>query len=34
MKANPGGAITGDAIIGRKNEINDLWQKIERKALC
>ncbi len=26
MKANPGGTITGEAILGRETEIEDIWE--------
>ncbi len=33
MKANPGGAITGEAIIGRKVEIADIWRRLEKRSV-
>jgi hypothetical protein len=33
MKANPGGTITGDAILGRENEIAEIWGKLEKKSV-
>ena len=32
MKANPGGTVTGDAIIGRSKEIEDIWSKLEKEV--
>jgi len=33
MKANPGGTVTGDAIIGREKEIADIWMKLEKRSV-
>ena len=33
MKANPGGTVTGDAIIGRSKEIEDIWGKLEKRSV-
>jgi hypothetical protein len=33
MKANPGGPVTGDAIIGRSTELHEIWQKIEKRSV-
>ena len=33
MKANPGGTITGDAILGREKEIKEIWEKLEKRSL-
>ena len=33
MKANPGGTITGDAIIGREAELAEIWRKIEKRSV-
>jgi len=33
MKANPGGPVTGDAIIGREKEIEDIWGKLEKRSV-
>ena len=33
MKANPGGTITGEAILGREREIADLWGKLEKRSV-
>ncbi len=33
MKANPGGPVTGDAIIGREKEIQDIWGKLEKRSV-
>jgi hypothetical protein len=33
MEANPGGNITGDAIIGRETEITDIWRKLEKQSV-
>ncbi len=29
MKANPGGIITGGAILGRESEISEIWHHLE-----
>lgn len=33
MKANPGGAITGEAILGREKEIAEIWKKLEKRSV-
>jgi len=33
MKANPGGNITGEAIIGRETEIGEIWKKLEKQSV-
>jgi hypothetical protein len=33
MKANPGGTVTGEAIIGREAEIADLWFKLQTRSV-
>lgn len=33
MKANPGGIIDGDAIIGRENEIDEIWDTLEKRSV-
>jgi len=33
MKANPGGHVTGEAIIGREKEIADIWTKLEKRSV-
>jgi hypothetical protein len=33
MKANPGGTVTGEAIIGRKKEIADIWTRLEKRSV-
>src|ERR1700674_848397 len=33
MKANPGGTVTGGAIIGRQVEIADIWRKLETRSV-
>lgn len=33
MKANPGGTVTGEAIIGREVEIADLWSKLQTRSV-
>lgn len=33
MKANPGGTVTGDAIVGREAEIADLWHKLQTRSV-
>ncbi|MBT4087735.1 MAG: ATP-binding protein [Deltaproteobacteria bacterium] len=33
MKANPGGAVTGDAILGREDEISEMWAKLEKRSV-
>lgn len=33
MKANPGGTVIGDAIIGREKEIEDIWAKLENRSV-
>jgi len=33
MKANPGGSVTGEAIIGREKEIADIWTKLEKRSV-
>jgi len=33
MKANPGGTVTGGAIIGREVEIADIWRKLETRSI-
>ena len=33
MKPNPGGVITGDAIIDRKQEINTIWEALQGKSV-
>jgi hypothetical protein len=32
MKANPGGTITSEAILGRENEIAAVWQMLEKRS--
>ncbi len=33
MKANAGGLIRGEAIIGRNNEIERMWDMLDRKSI-
>ena len=33
MKANPGGTITGEAILGREVEIAEIWEKLEKRSV-
>ena len=33
MKANPGGTVQGEAIIGRDNEIRELWDRLEKQSV-
>ena len=33
MKANPGGTITGEAILGRETEIEDIWEKLDKRSV-
>ena len=33
MRANPGGAISGEAIIGRDEEIGDIWRVLKRQSV-
>jgi hypothetical protein len=33
MKANPGGTLTGNAIIGREAELKGLWSKLQRRSV-
>lgn len=33
MKSNPGGTITGSAIIGRERELHQIWQKLEKRSI-
>jgi hypothetical protein len=33
MKANPGGTVTGDAIIGRNAELKEIWSKLEKRSV-
>ncbi len=33
MKANPGGTVTGKAIIGREKEIADIWKRLEKRSV-
>lgn len=33
MKPNPGGIITGEAIIDRENEINEIWHALENQSV-
>lgn len=33
MKPNPGGIITGDAIIDREQEIDSIWRALQRKSV-
>lgn len=33
MKANPGGTIKEEAILGRETEIADIWQKLEKRSV-
>src|SRR5581483_7584677 len=33
MKANPGGTVTGEAIIGRASEIAQLWGKLQKRSV-
>lgn len=33
MKANPGGTVTGEAIIGREKEIADIWKRLEKRSV-
>ena len=32
-KANPGGTVSGEAIIGRKSEIDELWGKLDKQSV-
>lgn len=33
MKSNPGGTITGSAIIGRDSELHQIWQKLDKRSI-
>lgn len=33
MKANPGGTLTGDAILGRQREVAEIWGKLEKRSV-
>jgi hypothetical protein len=33
MKANPGGTVTGKAIIGRSVELGEIWSKIAKRSI-
>ena len=33
MKANPGGTITGEAILGREVDIAEIWEKLEKRSV-
>jgi hypothetical protein len=33
MKANPGGSVDGEAIVGREVEISEIWRKLERQSV-
>jgi hypothetical protein len=33
MKANPGGHVTGEAILGRETEIGIIWKTLERQSV-
>jgi AAA+ ATPase superfamily predicted ATPase len=33
MKANPGGTVTGDGIIGRSSELAELWNKLQKRSV-
>jgi hypothetical protein len=33
MKANPGGTLTGNAIIGRSAELEELWSKLKKRSV-
>jgi hypothetical protein len=33
MKANPGGTVTGDGIIGRASELAQLWSKLQKRSV-
>ena len=33
MKANPGGPVTGNAIIGREKEISQIWHKLQIRSV-
>ena len=33
MKANPGGTITGEAILGREEEIASIWDTLEKRSV-
>ena len=33
MKANAGGTLTGDAILGREEEIAAIWERLSRRSV-
>ncbi len=33
MKANPGGILQAEAVIGRDAEIADMWAKLEKRSV-
>ena len=33
MKPNPGGVLTGEAVIDRENEINKIWMALENQSV-
>jgi len=33
MKSNPGGTVTGSAIVGRHKELREIWNKLQKRSI-